>query len=93
MPDDARPLVAAHIPATLADRLGGPGPDLDRRALEALAVAAYQVGELTAYELRQTLGIETRHELDGFLKARGVYEPVTSEDICRDLADLRAFQA
>ena len=76
MPDDAR-TVDVHIPATLADRLGGPGPDLDRRALEALAIAAYQVSDLTNYELRQMLGIETRHELDGFLKARGVYEPAT----------------
>ena len=92
MPDDTR-TVAVHIPAALADRLGGPGADLDRQALEALAVRAYQAGELTAYELRLMLGIETRHELDGFLKARGVYEPVTQEDIRRDLEDLRAFRA
>lgn len=93
MPDDALPLVAAHIPASFADRFGGPGPDLDRRALEALAVAAYQSGELTTHELRQVLGIETRHELDAFLKARGVYEPVSIEDVRRDLADLRASLA
>ncbi len=85
--------VDVHIPAALAERLGGPGPGLDRLALEALAVAAYQAGELTQFELRETLGIETRHELDGFLKARGVYEPVTPEDIRRDLEDLRAFRA
>ena len=85
--------VDVHIPAALAERLGGSGPGLDRRALEALAVAAYQAGELTRFELRETLGIETRHELDGFLKARGVYEPVTPEDIRRDLEDLRAFRA
>src|SRR4051794_36895289 len=46
MPDDARP-VDVHTPAVLAERLGGPGPGLDRRALEALAVAAYQAGDLT----------------------------------------------
>jgi len=93
MPDDARPLVAVNIPAALADQLGGPGPDLDRQAAEALAIQAYQAGTLTAYELRRTLGIETRYELDGFLKARGVYEPVTHDDIRRDLEDLRAFRA
>lgn len=92
MPDDAR-LVDVHIPAVLAERLGGPGPGLDRRALEALAVTAYQAGELTAFELREMLGLETRHELDAFLKARGVYEPVTTEDIRRDLENLRAFRA
>ncbi|CAH2605986.1 conserved protein of unknown function (plasmid) [Rhodovastum atsumiense] len=92
MPDDAR-IVTVHIPAVLADQLGGPGPALDRQALEALAIRAYQVGTLTAYELRQTLGIATRHELDAFLKTRGVYEPVTPEDLQRDLEDLRAFRA
>ena len=81
--------VDVHIPAAFAERLGGPGPGLDRRALEALAVAAYQAGELTAYELRQTLGIETRHELDGFLKERGVFEPVTVEDVRRDVETLK----
>jgi chromosome segregation and condensation protein ScpB len=76
MPDDAR-TVAVHIPAALADQLGGPGPGLDRRALEALAVAAYQAGELTRFELREILGIETRHALDGFLRARGVNDGMT----------------
>ena len=85
--------VDVHIPADLARRLGGPGPALDRQALEALALAAYQAGTLTAYELRLTLGIETRHELDGFLKGRGVYEPATPDDIRRDIEDLRAFRA
>ena len=92
MPDDAR-TVDVHIPAALAERLGGPGPRLDRRALEALAVAAYQAGELTRFELRELLGIETRYELDGFLKAHGAFEPATLEDVHRDLEDLRAFRA
>lgn len=89
MPDDARPLVAVHIPAALADQLGGPGPELDRQAAEALAIQAYQAGTLTAYELRLVLGIETRYELDGFLKARGVYEPVTLDDIQHDVETLK----
>ena len=47
------------------------------------------VVESTAYELRLVLGIETRHELDGFLKARGVYEPVTLEDVRREVETLK----
>ena len=92
MPDDIR-TVAVHIPAALADQLSGPGPDIDRQAAEALAIRAYQARTLTAYELRQILGIATRYELDGFLKARGVHKPVTADDIQRDLEDLRAFRA
>jgi hypothetical protein len=75
MPDTQT--VDVHIPAELAERFGGPGPALDRQALEALALVAYQTGTLTAYELRLTLGIETRYELDGFLKARGVNHGMT----------------
>jgi hypothetical protein len=76
--------VDVHIPADLAHRLGGPGPALDRQALETLALAAYQAGTLTAYELRLALGIETRHELDGFLKTRGVNDGMTAEEWRRE---------
>jgi hypothetical protein len=37
------------------------------------------------------LGFETRYELDGFLKARGIYEDVVITDIKRDLADLKSL--
>jgi hypothetical protein len=60
------------------------GAACDRQALEALALAAYQAGTLTAYELRLALGIETRHELDGFLKARGVNDGMTAEEWRRE---------
>lgn len=81
--------VDVHIPASLAERLGGPGPGLDRRALEALAIEAHQTGDLTHFELRQMLGFETRFELDDFLKARGVFEPVTLADVRRDVETLK----
>ncbi|MGH7079890.1 MAG: UPF0175 family protein [Acetobacteraceae bacterium] len=84
--------ISVPIPDELAERLGAAG-DLSRRALEALALAEFQAGRLTRFELRQWLGIPTRFELDGFLKERGVFEPVTREDIRQDLADLKAFGA
>ena len=76
--------VDVHIPADLAHRLSDPGPALDRQTLEALALAAYQAGTLTAYELRLTLGIETRYELDDFLKARGVNDGMTPQEWRRE---------
>ncbi|HEY1930542.1 MAG TPA: UPF0175 family protein [Acetobacteraceae bacterium] len=85
--------VTVRIPGELARRLAAGGTDLERRALEGLARAAYQAGDLTQFELRELLGFETRFELDDFLKARGVNEPVTAEDVRRDLADLKAFGA
>jgi hypothetical protein len=82
--------VTLTIPDALAARLGA-AADLPRRALEALVLEAYRAGQLSNPELRELLGLETRYDMDGFLKARGVYEPVTPEDIRRDLEDLQTF--
>lgn len=78
------------IPDELAERLGAAG-DVARRALEAFGVAEYQAERLTESELRRMLGFETRYELDGFLKERGVFLAYTLKDVRRDLGDLEAF--
>jgi predicted HTH domain antitoxin len=72
--------VTLRIPDDLAARLCAAGADLERRALEALALTEYQVGHLTLAELRQLLDL-SRYELDGFLKAHGVFEEFTLEDL------------
>jgi len=59
-----------------------------RRALEAFALEEYNSGRLSLPELGRLLGFETRASLDGFLKARGVYQPCTLEDIEQDIRDL-----
>ena len=73
--------VTVHIPDELAARLAAEGGDLERRALEGFALAEYQAGRLCGSELRQLLGISTRYELDGFLKAHGVFEEYTLADL------------
>ncbi len=72
--------IMVSIPDDLAVRLGS-AADLPRRALEALVLEEYRAGRLTQPELRRALGFETRYELDGFLKAHGVYEAFTVEEI------------
>ena len=65
-------------------------PDgLSRRALEAFALEELRAGRITEVELRKLLGLG-RIELEGFLKAHGIYQNVTMEDIEQDIADLRA---
>jgi hypothetical protein len=76
-----------HIPDDLAERLRA-GADLERKALEALAVEGYRDGRLTTPELRRLLGFATRLEVDVFLKQRGVFDPTTLADVERDLQDL-----
>jgi predicted HTH domain antitoxin len=62
-------------------------PDPAREALEAFAIEGYRSGALSAYQTRMLLGYETREELDGFLKARQVWDRAYSvEDLEKDAA-------
>jgi len=66
--------VTVEIPDELAQRLMPNGQDPARTTLEAVAIEGYRSGALTAHQTRCLLGFETRYELDGFLKARNVWE-------------------
>ncbi len=79
-----------QIPDDLAQRLGAAGASLSRRALEALAADEYRNGQLTKPDLRRLLGLETSYEIDGFLKAHGVYEDYTIEDFEGEQAALKS---
>jgi hypothetical protein len=77
-----------EIPDDLVGPLSAAGPDLSRRALEALGVEEYKKRFITKAQLRRLLGIETRYELDGFLKSHEVWIEYTLEDAHRDAAML-----
>jgi hypothetical protein len=76
------------FPDEVATRLGASAPDLAREALEALVLEKYRAGQMTSEELRLTLGFEVLNEVDGFLKAHGVYETYTVEEINRQVETL-----
>ena len=84
--------VRVEIPDEVAARLQINGGDLPRRVLEALAVEGYKAGELTEYQVQKMLGFETRYELDGFLKERGVYFEYTDEDLAHEEETSRLLQ-
>jgi hypothetical protein len=52
--------------------------------LEAIALEGVRSGKLTASQARRLLGIESRYEMDGFLKAHGVFLDLSLEDVRRD---------
>jgi hypothetical protein len=81
--------LTVEIPDDLAGRLNASGGDLSRRALEALGLEEYKSGRITKAELRRLLGLSTRYELDGFLKAHEVWVDYTVEDFRRELQDLK----
>jgi hypothetical protein len=79
--------VTLPIPDDLATRLSAGDSDLARQALEAFAADAYRTGRLTSPELRRLLGFTTRGELDGFLKARGIFHDYTVADLEQERSD------
>ena len=79
--------LTVHIPDELASRLGTTG-QLERRALEALALEEFKLGHLTRVELRKFLGFGTRAQLDAFLTAHGVFGTYTADDLAQDRRDL-----
>ena len=59
--------ITVRIPDDLARRLGTPA-EIERRALEALALEEYKLGHLTKPELRRLLGFATSEALDELLR-------------------------
>ena len=72
------------IPEEFARHLAPDGKGLARAALEALAANAVRSGRLTHFQARCLLGIQSRYEMDGFLKAHGVLFDLTLEDVQKD---------
>jgi hypothetical protein len=76
--------ITIALPDELSAALAAPGQDLSRAAFEALTLEAYRESKISAAQLRQLLGYETRMEVDAFLKSRGVELEYTLEDVERD---------
>jgi len=81
--------VTIQIPDDIGSRIAC-GGDLPRRTLEALAIEELRARRITEPELGQILGLG-RLQIDGFLKAHGVYQDITIEDVDRDVADLKSL--
>jgi len=82
--------LTVEIPDEIAGTLGA-GADLPRRVLEGFALEEYKSQRISKAQLRRLLGLETRYELDGFLKAHRVSPNVTIEDVRRDVQDLKSL--
>lgn len=76
--------VQFEIPEDLAGKYPEERGGASRAAVEALALEGIRSGLLTEYQARLMLGIPSRYEMDGFLKAHDVYPPYTLEDYMQD---------
>ena len=79
--------ITVDLPNDLAQR-----PDPAREALEALAIAGYRAGKLSAYEASSLLGFTSRFQLESFLKARNILDHSYGvEDLADDVNTLRGL--
>jgi predicted HTH domain antitoxin len=80
--------ITVELPNDIAER-----QDPQREALEALVIAGYRSGELSARQASRLLGFSYRFELDAFLKARNIFDHAYDvRDLENDLETLRALE-
>lgn len=76
--------VTVNIPDDLAAQLIPAGQDPARAVLEDALVQAYRENRISGPQLMQVLGIETRDELDGFLKSHQVWIEYSIDDLNKE---------
>ena len=79
------------VPEEVARQFTTEPGGITRAAAEALAAEGVRSGKLTVYQARRMLGIRSRYEMDGFLKARGVLLPGTAQQVLVDSETAIAF--
>lgn len=75
------------------DLQNGSSTPLSRRLLEMAALEGYKSGEFTSPQVQAMLGFESRFELDGFLKAHGVFFDYSPEEIAEEVERIKMLQA
>ena len=80
--------ITVELPESIAERLNNSKMDLSRTALEAIALEAYRSDRLTGFQVMEMLCLETRLELDAFLKEHRIELEYSFEDLEREHTDL-----
>jgi len=78
--------VTVELPDELASQMIPSGQDPARAILEDALVQGYREGKISGTQLMEALGMETRYELDGFLKAHQVWIEYSAEQMAADQA-------
>ena len=77
--------VTVDLPDDIVKALEGQWPDLNRHALEAIAVEGYRSGALTEEQVRRLLGLESRFDVHALLKEHRVPLRYTASDLEEDM--------
>lgn len=81
--------VLIYVPDDVVNRLKTRWSDLSRSALEALAVEAYKADVITENEVQRMLNLDSRWEVDKFLKRSHAYIDYTDVDLKQDIDSIR----
>lgn len=76
--------ITLHLPEELSSFLSAYGHDLERSALQAIALEAYREDRISTSQLRQMLGYSTRTQVHAFLREHGVYLRYSLADLEHD---------
>jgi len=76
--------VTVQLPEEIVRQLSPNGEDISRSVLESIAIEGYRSERLTGVQVMRMLGLQTRLELDAFLKAHQVYLDYTIEEVEKD---------
>ena len=82
------PNVSIVIPDDVMQRLEGQWSDVPRYVLEAVAIEAYRMGVLTSAETQRMLHLQSRWDVETFLKRAQAYIDYTETDLEQDLQTL-----
>ena len=65
-------VITVEVPEELAERFGADPAQLPRHAVEALVLEAHRQGKLNEAEIGRLLGMESRFQVERFLKDHGM---------------------
>ena len=77
------------VPDDVVHRLKTRWNDLSRSTLEALAVEAYKADVITETEVQRMLNLDSRWEVDEFLKRAHAYIDYNEVDLQQDIDAIR----
>ena len=84
--------IILEVPEDLAPLLSESSEGLTKAALDALALEGLRSGKISVVQARRLLGIASRYEMDGFLKAHQIFLPLTVEEVERDVETAHVFR-
>jgi len=84
--------VTLEVPEEMVRLFGKSFAGLSRAALEALALEGLRASKFTVAQARRFLGIASRYEMDGFLKAHDILLPLTVGIVEQDAETATRFR-